>query len=149
MGYISSPDSGLHGVFPDCVNNDNGRLIAHRLSIASPPSQAHRIDAITTHLTDREVHAICGVYTDSTGQRNQTTYLSWWPLPSVWDACGLNVGYWSAGCENWFRTRLNSISSGQGRPYRSGQWKDFLRRGRNRINAMNSFLERDISPTVN
>jgi hypothetical protein len=32
--------------------------------------------------------------------------------PHAWNASGLNVGFWSAHCEDWFQTRLDNIREG-------------------------------------
>ncbi|KAG1718991.1 hypothetical protein EDD22DRAFT_963485 [Suillus occidentalis] len=34
------------------------------------------------------------------------------PRPNAWDASGLNVGFWSARCEDWFQRRLDNIREG-------------------------------------
>ncbi|KAG2121584.1 hypothetical protein BD769DRAFT_1361306 [Suillus cothurnatus] len=35
--------------------------------------------------------------------------VSWWPRPQAWAASGLNVGFWSTRCEEWFQKRLDNI----------------------------------------
>jgi hypothetical protein len=34
---------------------------------------------------------------------------SWWPKQSTWKAGGLNNGYWSPACEEWFQKRLEEL----------------------------------------
>ncbi|KAG1891831.1 uncharacterized protein F5891DRAFT_1197342 [Suillus fuscotomentosus] len=34
------------------------------------------------------------------------------PWPNAWDASGLNVGFWSPRCEDWFQRRLDNIREG-------------------------------------
>ena len=43
------------------------------------------------------------------GDGDQETNVSWWPKQSAFEGSGLNVGYWSVGCENWFQNRLQVI----------------------------------------
>jgi len=50
----------------------------------------------------------------------QDSHLSWWPKHSVWIKSGLDVGFWSEGCENWFQLRLEGIRVGNA-GLRSGQ----------------------------
>ncbi|KAI9464841.1 hypothetical protein HD554DRAFT_2026204, partial [Boletus coccyginus] len=65
---------------------------------------------------------ICGMYKLSTdnifqsffGQRHhqnwkQTADVLWWPKQSIWEACGLNVGYWSTDNEVWYQKYLQKI----------------------------------------
>ena len=33
-------------------------------------------------------------------------YKSWWPLPSVWEDSGLDMGYWSSDCEKFYLQRI-------------------------------------------
>lgn len=41
--------------------------------------------------------------------------VSWWPRPQAWAASGLNVGFWSTRCEEWFQKRLGNIREGVSR----------------------------------
>ena len=43
------------------------------------------------------------------GNGKQGSNLSWWPKQQIFKGSGLNVGYWSAGCEEWFQRRLKMI----------------------------------------
>ncbi|GJJ14648.1 hypothetical protein Clacol_008914 [Clathrus columnatus] len=63
-------------------------------------------------LTDAEENRICGIYEVYTGSGNQTAQKSWWPKPNIWVGSGKDVGYWSAGCEEWYQRRLMLIESG-------------------------------------
>jgi hypothetical protein len=77
-------------------------------------------------LSEDELDLICGVYKVQT-QHNQTSDSSWWPKHSVWMASGLNVGYWSVGCETWFQMRLDSIRNGTAGLRTAAEWRDSLR----------------------
>ncbi|HEV7738261.1 MAG TPA: hypothetical protein VGO47_12930 [Chlamydiales bacterium] len=55
------------------------------------------------------------------------TNLSWWPKQGAWASSGLNVGYWSADCEEWFRNRLASIKDGTAQLRSATEWKKGLR----------------------
>ena len=37
---------------------------------------------------------------------------------------GLNVGYWSPYCEQWFQKRLAEINAGRTTPFSAKDWKD-------------------------
>ncbi|TFK35397.1 hypothetical protein BDQ12DRAFT_568339, partial [Crucibulum laeve] len=64
-------------------------------------------------LTEDETDTICGVYRVSTGPNGpQTTDLLWWPKPSIWNKCGLVVGYWSSDCKSWFQRRIEKLRAG-------------------------------------
>ena len=166
MEFVYSPDYE-HDTPPNCVDNDDGHLISHpftldrrnRHGIATTPW-------VTTHLTQAEIHIICGVYVNPTCKSvlspvrrtllimvitdiaNQFTFLSWWPLPSVWEGCGMNVHYWTAGCEEWFADHVSRICSGAAGPTRSDEWKDDLRRDKAKLARILSFIERDIPATI-
>ncbi|KAK7057339.1 hypothetical protein R3P38DRAFT_2759612 [Favolaschia claudopus] len=69
-------------------------------------------------LTDREIDLICGVYHISTGKPDstalsgeQTSARSWWPRPTAMQNSGLNVGWWTPMCEQWFLKRLATLES--------------------------------------
>ena len=53
--------------------------------------------------------------------------MSWWPKHSTWVKSGLNVGYWSKGCEAWFVRRFDAIRSGSATLKTAGQWKEALK----------------------
>jgi hypothetical protein len=64
--------------------------------------------------------------------------VSWWPRPNAWDASGLNLGFWSARCEDWFQKCLDNIREGvshvqhsstsdTNNPMISTQWKHSLK----------------------
>ena len=77
-------------------------------------------------LSDDELNLICGVYMVKT-QGNQKSDSSWWPKHSAWMNSGLNVGYWSPACEDWFQRRLDSIRTGTARLRTSTEWKVALK----------------------
>ncbi|KAG6818734.1 hypothetical protein H0H93_002305 [Arthromyces matolae] len=82
-------------------------------------------------LTENDTDVICGVYRVGTNQRHgdasQTTDLSWWPKPSVWNSCGLYVGFWSKDCEQWFQDRLTKCLAGTADLKNSKEWRHSLR----------------------
>lgn len=51
----------------------------------------------------------------------------WWPKPSAWESSGLNVGYWSPDCENWYQRRLQTIRDGNATLRSGTQWKDAMK----------------------
>src|SRR5215471_946385 len=95
-------------------------------------------------LSEAELDLICGVYrvytgkfslarhlpsylTFGQGQGEQVASMSWWPKHSTWVKSGLNVGYWSKGCEAWFLRRFDAICSGSTTLKTTGQWREALR----------------------
>jgi hypothetical protein len=77
-------------------------------------------------LSESELNLICGVYNVQT-HSGQTSDSSWWPKQSVWKTSGLNVGYWSVGCETWFKKRLDAIRNGTARLRTSAEWRSSLK----------------------
>ncbi|KAF8226420.1 hypothetical protein L208DRAFT_1302020 [Tricholoma matsutake] len=77
-------------------------------------------------LTESEMDLISGVYKVYTGMATQTADCSWWPKQSVWELCGLNVGYWSSDCEIWFQSHLTSIRQGDAVLKSSQEWRKCL-----------------------
>ncbi|KAG1891844.1 uncharacterized protein F5891DRAFT_932567, partial [Suillus fuscotomentosus] len=63
-------------------------------------------------LPDKEIDFICGTCPDLYSRflaHGTSDVVSWWSWPNTWDALGLNVGFWSARCEDWFQRRLDNI----------------------------------------
>ncbi|KAG1728485.1 uncharacterized protein EDB91DRAFT_1060553 [Suillus paluster] len=63
-------------------------------------------------LSEEEIDFMCGTYYVHQAQGTDVVVSSWWPRPHAWNASGLNVGFWSARCEDWFQTRLGNIREG-------------------------------------
>lgn len=61
------------------------------------------------------------------GQGSQSADKSWWPKQSTWNHSGLNLGYWSRDCENWFQKRLVAIHSNTAFLRTAGEWKTSLK----------------------
>ncbi|KAG2141207.1 uncharacterized protein EDB93DRAFT_1089504 [Suillus bovinus] len=62
-------------------------------------------------LLEEEVDFICGTYHICDNARN-VAKISWWPRPQAWATSGLNVGFWSTQCEQWFQKHLDNIRDG-------------------------------------
>ncbi|KAG1769696.1 hypothetical protein EV702DRAFT_978492 [Suillus placidus] len=88
-------------------------------------------------LSEEEVDFICRMYYiyDNAGNVGK---ISWWPRPQAWATSGLNVGFWSTGCEHWFQKCLNNIRDGVSRnrhlstndvngPMTNSQWKTSIK----------------------
>ncbi|KAG1744796.1 hypothetical protein EDB19DRAFT_1632566 [Suillus lakei] len=88
-------------------------------------------------LSEEEVDFMCGTYY-SYNDDGTMDKVSWWPRPQAWAASGLNVGFWSMQCEEWFQKRLNNIQEGVSRvrntcvnddngPMTTTQWRRSLK----------------------
>ncbi|KAG1889264.1 hypothetical protein F4604DRAFT_2015519 [Suillus subluteus] len=87
-------------------------------------------------LSEEEIDFMCGTY--YIDHRDGPEIVSWWPQPNAWNTSGLNVGFWSACCEDWFQGRLGNLREGVSRmrhsltkdangPMTSTQWKRSLK----------------------
>lgn len=63
----------------------------------------------------------------------QLAEVSWWPKPAAWNRSGLNIGYWSSDCEEWYQNRLSEIRSQKADPRSHAKWKHALRLGRRSV----------------
>lgn len=54
--------------------------------------------------------------------------VSWWPPVDVWNACGLESGYWTPEAEEWFASRLQDLSAGTQQALTHSQWRRALTR---------------------
>ncbi|KAF8135312.1 hypothetical protein K438DRAFT_1451526, partial [Mycena galopus ATCC 62051] len=75
-------------------------------------------------LAQSEIELLCGVYHIATGLSEQTRQISWWPTPSAWQSGGLDPGWWSPACEDWFLKKRSQYESGKSfRLSTNVQWK--------------------------
>jgi len=56
--------------------------------------------------------------------------MSWWPKLIAWHNSGMQVGFWSPYCEEWFQLHLKSILSGGASPRTSKGWDQALKLAR-------------------
>ncbi|KIK35123.1 hypothetical protein CY34DRAFT_96660 [Suillus luteus UH-Slu-Lm8-n1] len=88
-------------------------------------------------LSEEEIDFMCGTYYID-HRKFYSSIVSWWPRPNAWNASGLNVGFWSARCEDWFQGHLGNLREGVSRmrhsltkdangPMTSTQWKRSLK----------------------
>ena len=92
-------------------------------------------------LTNQEIDIICGTYkiagtcnslpcpltgTDISTEsgHKDPVYFSWWPRPPQWGHSGMNAGYWTQFCEEWFKKRLHAVRTSQEEPYSGGTWRN-------------------------
>src|SRR5882724_629764 len=64
------------------------------------------------------------------GQATQSANMSWWPKLIAWNNSGMQVGFWSPYCEEWFQLHLKSILSGGASPRTSKGWDQALKLAR-------------------
>ncbi|KAG2039457.1 hypothetical protein BDR03DRAFT_860197, partial [Suillus americanus] len=60
-------------------------------------------------LSEEEIDFMCGTYYIDLHECDGPGVVSWWPQPNAWNVSGLNVGFWSACCEDWFQVHLGNI----------------------------------------
>ncbi|KAF7369191.1 hypothetical protein MVEN_00246400 [Mycena venus] len=110
-----------------------------------PTSPAYWDDSFTQEEND----TICGLYEVETGLADklrhdgkQTKHVSWWPTPPVWKACGLQMGYWTPACEDWFQSRLADVRAGNAQLHSQVEWRQMLapHRGQNNERLAAEFL---------
>ncbi|KAG6913694.1 hypothetical protein DXG01_004861 [Tephrocybe rancida] len=83
-------------------------------------------------LSDHEICIICGSYSVATGQSDakmgvQITALSWFPPPSIWNACGLNAGFWCADAEKWYMQQHLDCLAGRASLLKPTSWRHSLK----------------------
>ncbi|KAJ6551210.1 hypothetical protein B0H19DRAFT_950741 [Mycena capillaripes] len=76
--------------------------------------------------TPQELDIICGVYEGMRSDGKQKKYSSWWPSAHVWESSGLNMGYWTPFCEQWFQSRQAEIRTGTALLHDQAQWRQKL-----------------------
>ncbi|KAJ7678171.1 hypothetical protein DFH06DRAFT_976113 [Mycena polygramma] len=84
---------------------------------------AYRDISITTH----EMDLICGVYFLPTADGLEKKLISWWPIPAIFHHSGLNVGWWTPDCEQWFQATLKEMEDPE-TPYSVGLRRDWKRK---------------------
>ncbi|KAG1842545.1 hypothetical protein F4604DRAFT_1544323, partial [Suillus subluteus] len=57
------------------------------------------------------------------GGGKQTTILSWWPTPRLWETSGFELGYWTHSAEKLFQTRLTAIRERRAELFNARKWK--------------------------
>ena len=92
---------------------------------------------LVSQLRPLQYHTDCSSGQQDVSHRSlgeQTSNVSWWPKQSTWEACGLNVGYWSVDNETWFQKHLENIRNYHGTestgnlPYHSAaDWRNRLK----------------------
>ncbi|KAG1814859.1 hypothetical protein DFJ58DRAFT_647813, partial [Suillus subalutaceus] len=58
-------------------------------------------------LSGEEIDFMCRTY--YIDHCDSLEVVSWWPQPNAWNMLGLNIGFWSARCEDWFQVRLGNL----------------------------------------
>ncbi|THH14954.1 hypothetical protein EW146_g5451 [Bondarzewia mesenterica] len=95
---------------------------AGKAVLASPTMAAWDDD-----LSQGEMEVISGVYRVFTGNSMDMAEMSWWPQHKTWCESGLDVGYWSSLCEDWFQNRLSQIRDNWATLRSAREWRSSLR----------------------
>jgi hypothetical protein len=75
-------------------------------------------------IQNQDIHTMIGQY-DRNGP--QTTDLSWWLKPAMWETSGLNIGYWSEDCERWFLSYLDKCRTGVAELRKPSEWRHMIK----------------------
>ncbi|EIW58372.1 uncharacterized protein TRAVEDRAFT_124826 [Trametes versicolor FP-101664 SS1] len=75
-------------------------------------------------LSQEEIDIICGTYKIMDSGHKDVVYFSWWPRPAQWSYSGMNVGYWTQFCEDWFQLRLQAIRDSNAAPHSGKEWRN-------------------------
>ncbi|KAJ7610167.1 hypothetical protein FB45DRAFT_761535, partial [Roridomyces roridus] len=84
----------------------------------------------TDQLAESEVDLICGGSNKVSNSAEQISFRSWWPKPAAWAQASVNVGWWTAQCEEWFKRWVTQITEANGKILRPKEWKSLLTRDR-------------------
>lgn len=117
-------------------------------------------------LSEAELNLICGVYLQFTGEllipltltllyteetlagygtdtKNQTQDASWWPKTNSWRGSGLDAGYWTTQCEEWYQTRRAGIMANDaktGALMTPSVWRNKMKYSRTHLQGENGIL---------
>ncbi|CAK5284660.1 unnamed protein product [Mycena citricolor] len=58
---------------------------------------------------------------------HQEKRVSWWPQPGTFFTSGLNVGWWTPDCEQWFQSVLKQMRENKAVVLNNGDWKARIR----------------------
>ncbi|CAA7261107.1 unnamed protein product [Cyclocybe aegerita] len=73
-------------------------------------------------LTGEEIACLCGTYCLYTGRGEQTTTVSWFPPPDVWDKQGYGWPGWTETNEEFFQQWIADIRKGNAKPLSRQNW---------------------------
>lgn len=123
------------------LNGPSAEVSVHHAGFVTP-SEHHGYSYWDDNLTEDEIAIICGTYSMytgkccidhsrivllmlSTGFGSQTTILSWFPPPSLWDSkdCGYRWLGWMEKDERLFREIMSDIRSGIAQPLSKQHWR--------------------------
>ncbi|KIK33812.1 hypothetical protein CY34DRAFT_98969, partial [Suillus luteus UH-Slu-Lm8-n1] len=94
-------------------------------------------------LSEDEIDILCGIYYVNTDRRAQTTTLSWWPNPQLWEASGLDTGYWNRSCEQMFQNRLEKIRNESTTLLTTKRWRSDLKYYKHQSKKINRRMEQE------
>ncbi|PPR00608.1 hypothetical protein CVT24_005490 [Panaeolus cyanescens] len=102
-------------------------------------------------ITTLEEELLCGVMECFTGNGNQTSRRSFYPLPKTFTGSGMDYGRWTVILEDVFKAVREATISGERKPKSMGEWRDGtrgageFRRAMARIEEMSrNFIDKQI-----
>ncbi|CAA7260021.1 unnamed protein product [Cyclocybe aegerita] len=110
---FGSKESGLQGPSIEVTVHHSGYFV---------PSKHDGYFYWDDDLTGEEIACLCGTYCLYTGRGEQTTTVSWFPPPDVWDKQGYGWPGWTETNEEFFQQWIADIRKGNAKPLSRQNW---------------------------
>ncbi|KAJ7885885.1 hypothetical protein B0H14DRAFT_3431509 [Mycena olivaceomarginata] len=124
-----------HGIpeFADCLWNRQSSHAYWFQGLTQAKSSSYVVCIISRLAkTDQRKDGTIAVSLNAGGLSEQTRQISWWPTPSAWQSGGLDPGWWSPVCEDWFLKKRGQYESGKSsRLSTNVQWKSNIKFDKN------------------
>ncbi|CAA7258811.1 unnamed protein product [Cyclocybe aegerita] len=110
---FGSKESGLQGPSIEVTVHHSGYFV---------PSKHDGYFYWDDDLTGEEIACLCGTYCLYTGCGEQTTTVSWFPPPDIWDKQGYGWPGWTETNEEFFQQWIADIRKGNAKPLSRQNW---------------------------
>ncbi|CAA7265527.1 unnamed protein product [Cyclocybe aegerita] len=130
---FGSKESGLQGPSIEVTVHHSGYFV---------PSKHDGYFYWDDDLTGEEIACLCGTYCLYTGRGEQTTTVSWFPPPDVWDKQGYGWPGWTETNEEFFQQWIADIRKGNAKPLSRQNWWRKVRSIKNTRSMLKNNRER-------
>ncbi|CAA7271428.1 unnamed protein product [Cyclocybe aegerita] len=113
LGRPQGKESGLQGPSIEVTVHHSGYFV---------PSKHDGYFYWDDDLTGEEIACLCGTYCLYTGHGEQTTTVSWFPPPDIWDKQGYGWPGWTETNEEFFQQWIADIRKGNAKPLSRQNW---------------------------